>query len=508
MAVFPAQITEAPAPCGSSRARGAGWIWPLALLGGAALLAVTGRTFWIDECVSAQFASEPTLAGCWTAMRRFPEIQLPFYMLYLWSYIKGFGSGEWVLRMAGLPWLVGGALLFVVSVGRAIGSRMLVALLVAWSPFAWFYLNEARVYSIQLGLALAVVGAGVAVLQSVATQRPSRAWARALLLSLWLLCGTSVLGAMWGFFFFFGFLLAVPRAQWTSLLRLIPGSVTACVLGLAALAGYYAWTMTLHAKPTPGVTSVQTVAFVWYEILGAAGLGPGRNHLREAGVGALKPFLAPLLLFAVLVAVVLGQGVKELATRYGRRCLVPVLVGGFTPFALLLVLGVMTQLRVLGRHATPLLALLLMVLAFGLVRLARGRGWSGRGLAGSFLLLCLASCLSIRFAARHEKDDYRSAAAVAKSAVTTGQSVWWSADESSAAYYGVALEKTFAGAGPTQLVVNRSDDELRGLKEPGVIILSKPDIYDNTGALARYVQGRGYRVAGQLPAFVIWTKDR
>ena len=178
MAVSPEKVAEAPAPSGSSRAWGAGWIWPLVLLCGAALLAVTNRTFWIDECVSAQFASEPTLAGCWAAMRRFPEIQLPFYMLYLWSYIKVFGSGEWVLRMAGFPWLVGGAALFVVAVGRAVGSRMLVALLVAWSPFAWFYLNEARVYSIQLGLALAVVGAGVALLQSWTVPRPLAAWAR------------------------------------------------------------------------------------------------------------------------------------------------------------------------------------------------------------------------------------------------------------------------------------------------------------------------------------------
>lgn len=484
--------------------------WIVLVMASAFLLAVTAQSFWIDEACTVWFAGQSTLAKCWSEMERlrFPEVQLPFYMLYLWSYIKVFGSGEWVLRMAGFPWLVGGAALFVVAVGRAIGSRMLAALLVAWSPFAWFYLNEARVYSIQLGLALAVVGAGVAVLQSMEAQRPAQGWLRALLLSLWLLCGTSVLGAMWGFFFFFGFLLAVPRAQWTPLLRLIPGSVTACIIGLAALAGYYAWTMTLHAKPTPGVTSVQTVAFVWYEILGAAGLGPGRNQLREAGVGALKPFLAPLLLFAMLVAVVLGQGVKELAARYGRRCLVPVLVGGVTPFALLLVLGVVTQLRVLGRHATPLLALLLIVLAFGLVRLARGRGWAGRGLAGSFLLLCLASCLSLRFAARHEKDDYRSAATVAKSVLTAGKSVWWSADESGAVYYGLALEKGLAGSGSCRLLANRSDEELRALKEPGVIILSKPDLYDNTGALGRYVHGRGYRVAGQFPAFVIWTKDR
>jgi hypothetical protein len=471
-----------------------------------AMLAVTNRTFWIDECVSAQFASEPTLAGCWQAMRRFPEVQLPLYMLYLWSYIKALGAGEWALRMAGFPWLVGGAALFAANVGRAAGSRMLAALLVAWSPFAWFYLNEARVYSIQLGLALAVVGTGVALLSSLAAQQPSKVWARLFLLSLWLLCGTSVLGAMWGCFFFFGLLLAVPRAQRTSLLRLVPGSLALCGMGLAGLAGYYAWTMTLHAKPTPGVTSVQTVAFVGYEILGAAGLGPGRNDLRAAGLGALKPFLAPLLLFAVLTAVVLRQGLKELAGRYGRKCLVPVLVGGLTPFALLLILGVVTHLRVLGRHATPLLALLLVVLAFGLVRLGRSPGRAGRWLAGAFLLLCLASCLSLRFAARHEKDDYRNAAAVAKSALAAGQSVWWNADESGAAYYGVALEKNLAGPGPCRLLANRSDNELRSLPEPKVIIATKPDLYDNTGALHRYAEQRGFRITERFPAFVIWTK--
>src|ERR1051325_1280653 len=87
--------------------------WILLLLAGAGLLAITNRSLWIDESVTAQFAKEPTLADCWKAMRHFPEIQLPLYMVFMWAYVHVFGFGEWTLRVAGLSWFIFGATIFV-----------------------------------------------------------------------------------------------------------------------------------------------------------------------------------------------------------------------------------------------------------------------------------------------------------------------------------------------------------------------------------------------------------
>lgn len=484
-----------------------------ALLGAVALVAVaagfaiTDRSFWIDECVTAEFAKQPTLAECWSAMRRYPEVQLPFYMLYAWSCAHLVSAGEWALRFAGWPWFVAGAAVFVAGIGRVLASVWIPAALIGTSAFAWYYLNEARVYSVQLGCALALVGSGAAVLSSMAAGRPNRRWWRAFLLALLLLCGTSVLGALWGFFVFVGLALLVPRGERLALLRLAPWSAGLCAVSLAALATYYGWTLTLPAHPVShvGGTNLQTVAFVFYELTGAAGLGPGRNDLRLAGSGALRPFLIPVLCFAVAALLVTWQGARELGARFGARRVAWVAGLMTAAFLLLCALGVATKFRVLGRHATALLPLVWLVMAFGLARLALSQGRVGKLLAAAFFLLSAASCLSIRLASRHEKDDYRGAAAVAKAAVAAGKNVWWNADDLGAAYYGVLKAP---GPGRATWMVNRRPEELRAAPEPDLVIVSKPGTYDLAGHVAGYLRERGYRPTGALREFTLWTRER
>ena len=479
------------------------WLWPLLIVAGGACCALTSRTFWIDECVTAEFANHPTLAESWRAMRGYPEMQLPFYMLYMWAWANLAGTGEWVLRLAGLPWFLAGAGVFLAALGRRADGRWLLALVVGWSPFAWYYLNEARVYASQLGLALALVGALVQLRTGMERGEWSRGWWRAALWIWFLISGTSVLGAMWGFFFVMGFLLTAPRTEWRRLARLAPWSLAAVLAGLAGLASYYAWT--LGAKPAPGATTAQTIVFVGYELLGAAGLGPGRNDLRAGGAAVLRPFLLPLGLFACVVATVLWQGAQELWSRLGTRRYLLLAGCVATPLLFLCVLGWVTHFRVLGRHATPLLAVLLPVLALGLARLARGR-WPGRGLAGAYLLLVLLSCLSLRLAARHEKDDFRSASFAARAAAAEGKTVWWNANKFGADYYHVALETNLTRPAPIWLVIKRTPEELRGLAPPDFIIMSKPDLYDEAGAVGAYAQEHGFRVVRRWPMITLLAR--
>jgi hypothetical protein len=139
-------------------------------------------------------------------------------------------------------------------------------------------------------------------------------------------------------------------------------------------------------------------------------------------------------------------------------------------------------------------------MTLGIDRMVRRRGALSKLLAGLFLAFCLASCLFVRFAARHLKDDYRGAALIAKSAVAAGQQVWWNADEAGAAYYGVA------GNQDTILVVNRPLADLRMLLPPDVVIVSKPDTFDNGGGVAQFLRDEQYQITEHLPAFTIWKK--
>jgi hypothetical protein len=495
--------TEKILPAPDAFSRSGDYIWSLLIVFGASVLAVTDKSFWIDECISAQIADHPTLSGVWGSMGRFPEVQLPLFMMYLWGCIQMFGNDEWFLRATGLPWFVAGAGIFITYIGRVTGAYILPALLISWSAFGWYYLNEARVYSAQLGFALAVAGSGAGILQAFSANASRRGPCRLFLAALFLLCGSSILAAMWAAFFCAGFVLLLGFANLRRLIILAPISMSLCALGLIGLAFYYGWTLTLSSKPSGvGSTTPLTLIFVFYELLGSAGLGPGRYELRSFGIGALKPYCVPLSFFAFSSLLLFWQGYRELDARFGRRKVLTICAALLVPLFFLCALGVLTPFRVLGRHATPLLPFFLITLAFGIPRLAvRCPNW-GRCVAGLFLILSLVSALSIRFAARHEKDDYRGAAEIARVALNEGKSVWWNADPHGAAYYGLPVA---AGGEPSFYpLMNPTLPTLKGLAKPDLIIVSKPDSYDVATGVTSYIREHRYLSIQNLRAFLIY----
>jgi hypothetical protein len=54
-------------------------------------------------------------------------------------------------------------------------------------------------------------------------------------------------------------------------------------------------------------------------------------------------------------------------------------------------------------------------------------------------------------------------------------------------------------------MVNPSDGTVEGLPKPQIIVASRPDLYDRSGALARYIARLGYHATASFPAFEIWT---
>ena len=484
----------------------------LHLLPVAILLVVVGlsatdnRSFWIDESAMAEFAKKPTIAECWRTMLRVPEVQQPLYMLYMWSYTHVFGSGEWALRVAGLPWFVAGACVFVWAIGRSLGSTLAPVLVIATNAFLWYYANEARVYLLQLGLALAVIGCAIECIRSAYSGAIARGSFQLFLVSLALFCGTSIVAAAWGAFFLVAFLVCIPRATWFQWFNATRWTTAICAVGLAVLAAYYTWTMTLHAKAsTVGTTTMQTMVFVFYELLGAAGLGPGRNDLRAVGASALEPFAAPILLYAGAVGWVMWCGAKEIARRFEMKRVLLVAALVLIPFLVLCAIGITTRFRVLGRHATPLLPFVWVVLIFGISRIVQSKARTALIVAGMFCCLSLVSSLSIRFAARHEKDNYKDAAAFARRAALGGGTVWWNADSFGADYYNLSPNDTTLGR-RVNVVINTSAEDLKKLPEPGTVVISKPDIYDLDGAVAEYLAAHHYDIAARFSSFVIWKK--
>ena len=328
--------------------------------------------------------------------------------------------------------------------------------------------------------------------------RPSEVWLLAA--GLIVLAGSSLLGTIWaGAAMGTTVLAASWQRQQLRITRLVAPAVV-LVAALAALGAYYAWTLKQGARAsTAGGTDARNVAFIAYELMGLAGLGPGRTGLRAGGLSAFSPYLLSLGFLAVAVGATVVAGAAHIWRTTDRRILLAciVILGGAA--FLLLAVGFVKHFRILGRHFAPVLPVLLAVQAAGLAALWRRR--TGKIVALAFLLLSLGSAASFRFAPRHAKDDYRSAAAAAQAALKRGERVWWNADRSGALLYGVPLGSSSDSA---LMLFNPTDGFATEAPTPTTVIVSKADIYDSHGALADYLRENRYQPVASFMAFEVW----
>jgi len=482
----------------------------LSLLAG--LTAVSPESLWIDEANSALKAMQPSLATWWQVMatEHGSDLQMPFYMLQLWVWEKLFGHREFALRAVNIVWFCLGQFALARVTARAYPRvAWTVVLFGTISPILWFYLNDARPYLMQYGAAGVLCAVLFrATVDPLSASRPAALWTFGA--GLLLLCGSSLLGVIWAAGALGAWLyLTGGRLRMNGPFRdYLPILVSFGALALLGL--YYLWTILLGAgASTIGDTGIRNVAFIGYEILGVTGLGPGRLEIREFGFSAFRDLGGYLFLLVSAAALSLGlfiYGMQAAARHLPRRASIAALIFALPPTFLLLAVGYTEHFRLLGRHFMPVFPVVLGLFAFAIWRLR----FSHRGLAALALValvgVWLTSSLSLRFSDRHRKDDYRSAARIAKEALARNESVWWSADWAAATYYEVPVTAP-AQNGSVVLVVNRSRADLARLTMPDLVIASKPDIYDSrTDALGSYLLAHRFARGRELPAFTIWRK--
>jgi len=443
------------------------------------------------------------------AQEKASDLQMPLYMIYMWAYEKVFGSSEWILRAANLPWFAIGMFAFVTARSSANQCRWAGALVAVCSPFGWYYLNEARPYAMQLGASLL---AFAALYRLSREPRPGDSgeglWVAGFLVGMAALCGSSLLGIIWAAAALAAAALILPRSRTAELWR--SHRVSGLIAGgfLLVLGVYYLWTLKVGARASGAATTDwKNLVFTGYELLGFSGLGPGRLEIREGGLNVFQSHGLKLALYGVTVLVVLGAGVRRLFAAGDRKKLFGLVLIIAAPAVVLTTAGVVMHFRILGRHFTPVMPVVLFVLSTGVVALwSRGR-WLRKLVACGFVLLSFFSCLSLRFAARHEKDDYRDAAGFARAALESGRQVWWNADTQGAAYYQVPTTDRPAAIGKAWRVANPSRELLSVASVPEVIITSKPDLFDNQRALAAYIARTRFDKVATLPAFTVWQRS-
>ena len=481
------------------------------------LLIPSSDSLWIDEAFNAKFASMGSFhdfLNLFLGNNR-SENQMPLSMFLSWVGGHWFGTSELALR--GINWVFG---LITILSFWAVGKRLTIPwlpLFAAVQPFFWFYMNEARPYALQIASGALLL---FALVELVNQQGRGFLWIAAFCLGALSMCGSSLLGvipfAVIGLaFFFFAY-----RLKWR------PNIIAALCLGLCfalllALGLFYAWTLIRggHGAKLWAV-GAQNVAFSLYDFAGFNGLGPGRLTMREAALAGPSYLAHLLLLFSVpLLALLPFYSIVflEIGRQVRMKSEIMIASTGIVvlSFLLLTLAAILEHFPFWGRHIAPAFPFftLCTALAINTWRTSSPR-WKN-GLIFAFSSVLLFSCLQLRFASRHAKDDYRTAADFAKKALAQHQTVWWLASEITAEYYGLPMSYTSPipgtvfspSQGPEGDKPLASCEELKRLPLPNLIIISKPDIYDKTqGAVQSLIHDGGYKNSAHAQAFTFWTR--
>jgi hypothetical protein len=426
----------------------------------AGLAFITHQSLWMDEGSIVFKALLPSLKDWWkmTAHLGGSDVQMPVYLILVWIWEKLGASTEYALRCVNLPWIV----IATIALGRV---RFWPVVLLT-SPFMLYYTGEIRPYSMQ-------VAAGTVAALALFRIQDSRqgggfnglhtAAAAALFL-----VASSLTGAVWAVGLWIGVLFLRPdwlkqRGFW---MRVAPWSAAA-----ALFASYYLYTLLqgYRAAALDG-GGILSMLFGFYELLGLAGLGPGRNELR-ASPDSLVSSIPIVLPTALLIATAWCHGFWTWKSAVPKHCVIAVALVVFVPLFFFVGLGFAMDFRVLGRHLSPVLPAILLPIAVTLETTGRkSKVW--RMVGATAVALSLVSAIGLRFMERHARDDYRRATGIAIKALNEGKRVWWRADMNAPRYYAYRA----GGMRMVHAIQIMESDIPTSLLSTDLVIINRPDL--------------------------------
>lgn len=455
------------------------------------------------------------------------ESQMPLGMFSSWAWSRIFGTGEAGMRSLNLLW----AAIILAALAR-IGGQISIPwlpILFAIQPFVWFYMNRARTPMMEMA------GGTLLLLGTIACLRRKPADTMA---AISLCLGALLLGgaSMRGFIPLAAVIIALTaQGLWRQLRLPRPGKIFLfATASLIALLGFY-YLLTILKEP--GGAQLWTVSpanlfFAGYEFLGLQGFGPGRQDLRciMKGLAPLRdllPYIPCLLLLLCAYAALFVATVKSWLTRdpvpavdaspsplasesnNERLSLLRVWIMGIgVPFQsaiLIFLIAMFSGVPFWGRHLAGAFAFWIVALAVT-VRWARQGLWRKTGRLGgiALLILLLTSSLLIRFGPWHRHDDYRGAVAEALRLSKTGATVWWVADHSGGAYYGLSFAKN--PENPAGKILFAMNECAIPKQLPDAIVLSRLDTFDHGGTVAKLLESGMFEKKKTLQTFEIWEK--
>ena len=462
-------------------------------------------SIWVDEAQTWRYARHDSLQQFVKEFRndRSSETQMPLGMGLAWAWARVIGTSEWALRAPNMLYAAGAIVCFF-YVGRR-EKMVFMPLFLAIQPFLWYYVNEARPYALQ------IFGGSL------------------LLLAVYHAFKTDLRSPKWAIFWGFGALISaassllgvIPVAAASALIvmearrkQLTPSPIQAAVIicvvvMLVALGAYYTKSL-LAGSGGAKIWDVglRNLLLSFAEFMGFAGLLPPRQEVRDAvragfsTVVRLDVLVLPILLSGLYVALGLKWLSKARQTPIWMwACFIILLIGSGT----LMFASIGVGFPFWGRHLAPLFPFFAVITGW-ITCMAWRSSVTWRLASFTYIILLFVSSLFIRCSKAHAKDDYRAAAQVALQSIANEQIVWWAADPPAANYY-IPQIKCLTEEGVLVLTfgANAVTEKLR--PNPGVIIISKPDLYDPNGDIRTRARLEDLYPALKLKSFTIWTKQ-
>jgi hypothetical protein len=514
-------------------------------------LMVTNDSLWLDEGDTAMYALQPDFQSWCRYLRHdlAADCQMPLSMLAAWAGGRTIGTSEWQMRAINILW---GALALI-GMYKA-GKRLQLSwlpLLLAIQPYFWFYMNEARPYASQIAcgawLFAAFAEFWILMQEDASPSPPLRnggegqgeealmfsssnsltptlsplrqgeglksSWAWMFSAAVFFLCLATMLAPIPIAAVVIAAAIAARLNRWKinrkSALILIGGA-----LANVPIAIYYLSTLARGAKGAQlWHVDLKFFAYVLYEFTGMTGLGLAVEkireiarapHLRAALMENFVYFVLPGICFLLLSAtIVLGlrKRVQDSRWELSTATLMVLIVTSLV----FVTLGVLIQKAFWARHFAPVFPFYVALLGFAGARIFQQRSLITKLLPCSLMLLLLFSALSLRFAERHRKENYRAAAEIAKQALDEKKSVWWVAAPLPAQYY--HLECALTEPEPGKAFCPQFTGHFENLSAPDLIVYSKPDVHDSNGAIAEFVRQKGYHLRETLKSFTIFARD-
>jgi hypothetical protein len=360
-------------------------------------------------------------------------------------------------------------------------------------PFILYYTGELRPYAMQIaGGSLAA-----AALAKVITNRdrPDFRGLHAAGAAALLLACSSLTAVIWAGGLWLGVLIIRPdwlgrRVFW---IKAIPWIAGGLVFG-----AYYTFTLFKGYRAT-GMdgSSVLSVFFGAYEMLGLLGFGPSKNELRASPM-AITNHLGTLVPAFLIIAAAWTYGVRSWIKTVPVRCAVAVTCAILLPVIILAIIGILQNFQVLGRHLSPAIPAMLLPIAVTLSAGSKAKFPIALGsLAVAFML---ASSINLRYSEHHARDDYRTATQIGIDALKNGKSVWWQADMNATRYYAYRT----GGMPLINAIQVLESNPPTSLMFADVVIVNRPDLRYRQTDYQKEMAQNFFGLESKFTGFEIW----